>query len=57
MMGAAIAVDGERLGVVQISRKRSAYGQPGPDFTTADLDMLEKLAARLGPILKAVIPF
>jgi hypothetical protein len=57
MMGAAITVDGERLGVVQISRKRSAYNEPGPDFTPADLDLLEKLTARLGPFLKAVIPY
>ena len=57
MMGAAITVDGERLGVVQISRKRSAYSEPGPDFTPADLDLLEKLAARLGPFMKAVIPY
>ena len=57
MMGAAIVVDGERLGVVQISRKRSAYSEPGPDFTPADLDLLEKLTARLAPFLKAVIPF
>ncbi|MCX6554962.1 MAG: hypothetical protein NTZ12_08120 [Candidatus Aminicenantes bacterium] len=45
------------MGVVQISRKRSAYNEPGPDFTPADLDLLEKLAARLGPFLKAVVPF
>ncbi|MBU4405892.1 MAG: GAF domain-containing protein [Candidatus Aminicenantes bacterium] len=57
MMGAAITVEGERLGVVQISRKRCAYNEPGPDFTPAELDLLEKLTARLGPFLKAVIPF
>lgn len=57
MMGAAITVEGERLGVVQISRKRSAYNEPGPDFTPADLDLLEKLTARLGALLKAVIPY
>jgi len=57
MIGTAVAVDGERLGVVQISRKRSAYNEPGPNFTPADLDLLEKLAARLGPFLKAVVPF
>lgn len=57
MMGAAIAVDGERLGVLQISRKRSAFAEPGPDFTPADLERLEKLAARLGPLLQAVVLF
>jgi hypothetical protein len=57
MMGAAITVDNERLGVVQVSRKRSAFGEPGPDFTPADLALLEKLTARLGPFLKAVIPY
>lgn len=57
MMGAAVTVDGERLGVVQISRKRAAFNEPGPDFTPADLELLEKLCARLGPILKAVVPF
>jgi hypothetical protein len=43
--------------VVQISRKRSAYNEPGPDFTPADLDLLEKLTARLGAFMKAVIPY
>ena len=57
MMGAAIAVDGERLGVLQISRKRSAFAEPGPDFTPADLERLEKLAVRLGPLLQAVVLF
>jgi hypothetical protein len=57
LMGVAIMVDSERLGVVQISRKRSAFSEPGPDFTPADLEALEKLAARLGPSLKAVVPF
>ncbi|TFG79160.1 MAG: hypothetical protein E4H23_06470 [Chrysiogenales bacterium] len=57
MMGVAITVDGERLGVVQISRKRSAFSEPGPDFMPGELDLLEKLTARLGPFLKAVIPF
>ncbi len=56
MMGAAIAVDGERLGVMQVSRKRSAYNEPGPDFTPGDLDLLEKLLGRLGPVLKAIVP-
>ena len=57
MMGAAITVEGERLGVVQISRKRSAYNDPGPDFTPADLSLLEKLTPRLGAFLNAVIPY
>jgi len=57
LMGAPVAVDGKRLGVVQISRKRSAYSEPGPDFTPGDLELLEKLAARLGPLLKAVVLF
>jgi hypothetical protein len=57
LMGAAITVDGERLGVVQISRKRSAFSEPGPDFTPADLDRLEKLIVRLGPFLNALVPF
>lgn len=57
MMGAAIPVEGKRWGVVQISRKRTAYSEPGPDFTPSDLELLEKLAVRLGPFLKAVIPY
>ena len=57
MMGAAIAADGRRLGVMQISRKRSAFSEPGPDFTPGDLELLEKLDARLGPSLQAVVPF
>ncbi len=57
MMGVAVAVDNERLGVIQVSRKRSAFSEPGPDFTPGDLETLEKLAARLGPSLKAVVPF
>ena len=57
MIGAVIAVDGERLGVVQISRKRSAFNEPGLDFTPADVTLLEKLVAQLGPFLKAAVPF
>jgi hypothetical protein len=57
LMGAAITVDGERLGVVQISRKRSAFSEPGPDFDPGDLELLEKRLARLGPFLKAAVPF
>ena len=57
MMGVAVMVDDERRGVVQISRKRSLFNEPGPDFTPADLDRLEKLIARLGPFLKAIVPF
>jgi hypothetical protein len=57
MIGAVIAIDDERLGVVQISRKRSPYNEPGPDFTPADLDLLEKLTTRLGQFLQAVIPY
>ena len=57
MIGVAVTVDGKRHGVVQISRKRSAFNEPGPDFTPADLELLEKLTARLGPFMKAVIPY
>lgn len=57
LMGTAVTVDGQRQGVVQISRKRSAFNEPGPDFTPADLELLETLASRLGPSLKAVVPF
>jgi len=57
MMGVAITVEGERLGVIQVSRKRSAFSEPGPDFTPADLELLEKLTARLGPFLQAVVPY
>lgn len=57
MMGVAVTVNAERLGVIQISRKRRAFGEPGPDFTPGDLEYLEKLAARLGPGIKAIVPF
>jgi hypothetical protein len=57
MMGIVIKVDNKKLGVVQISRKRSAFSEPGPDFTPDDLELLEKLTARLGPLIKAVIPY
>jgi hypothetical protein len=56
MMGAAVTVDGQRLGVVQVSRKRGAFSEPGPDFTPGDLDLLEKILSRLGPLLLAVVP-
>jgi hypothetical protein len=57
MMGSVIKVDNKKLGVVQISRKRSSFSEPGPDFTPADLELLEKLIARLGSLIKAVIPY
>ena len=32
-------------------------GQPGPNFTSADREKLESLVSRLGPVMKAVVPF
>lgn len=56
MMGALIAVENEKLGVVEISRRSSDPTDQGEDFSERDLQFLEKTIKILAPYLKRVLP-
>ncbi len=52
IMGAAIFQGDDKIGVVQISRKRAAYSDVGDDFSENDLLQLESLAIQVAPVIK-----
>ena len=56
MIGALIAVENEKLGVIEISRRAPGPGDVGEDFTQSDLHFLENTIKRLAPFIKKVIP-
>jgi hypothetical protein len=56
MMGALIAVDEEKLGVIEISRRASSEDNAGEDFSQNDLQFLEKTIKILAPFIKRVMP-
>ncbi len=52
MIGALIVHRGEKIGVIEISKRRSAFTDVGTDFTQDDLKFLEQSLMSLGPIFK-----
>jgi len=52
MIGAQIVHGDEKLGVVEISRRRAAYSDVGRDFTKEDLDLLVSSLHQFAPVLK-----
>lgn len=56
MIGAVIAVEEEKIGVIEISRRAANQGEVGEDFTESDLRFLENTIAKLAPFLKKVLP-
>lgn len=54
MMGSVITFDQEKIGVIQVSRKRASFQSLGPDFTSEDLEFLEKSVAQLAPFLNEI---
>lgn len=52
IMGTAISLGDERIGVIQISRKRAPFTDVGNDFGDEDLRQLEELAAQVAPVIK-----
>jgi hypothetical protein len=56
MMGALIAIEQDKLGVIEISRRAISQDDAGEDFTPADLQFLEKTIKILAPFIKKVMP-
>ncbi len=56
MAGCLIAVDKEKIGVLEISRRAVNLSDAGPDFTVHELEFMEKSIAKLAPVLIRVLP-
>ncbi|NIM11104.1 MAG: hypothetical protein GTO45_03880 [Candidatus Aminicenantes bacterium] len=56
MIGAAIEVENERIGVIEISRRGVSVEDAGEDFTEKNLLFLEKTINILAPFIKKVMP-
>jgi len=56
MLGALIAVEGDKLGVIEISRRSGNPADQGEDFSDRDLQFLEKTIQILAPYIKRVLP-
>lgn len=54
MIGTVISYKGEKIGVIEISKRRSAYADVGSDFTQDDLNFLEQTILQLNKIFKAL---
>ncbi|MGE5343687.1 MAG: hypothetical protein ACM3SY_19635 [Candidatus Omnitrophota bacterium] len=56
MMGALIAVEEEKIGVIEISRRSATEDDAGDDFTPPELEFLTKTITILAPIIKKIMP-
>lgn len=56
MIGALIAVENDRIGVIEISRRGANAAEAGEDFSESDLRFLENTIAKLAPFIKKVLP-
>ncbi|HLP48064.1 MAG TPA: hypothetical protein VK469_19125, partial [Candidatus Kapabacteria bacterium] len=56
MMGTLIAVDKEKLGVIEITRRATKQENAGEDFMESDLMFLENTIKKLAPYIKKVMP-
>jgi hypothetical protein len=56
LMGALIAVDKEKIGVIEISRRSNKQESAGEDFMESDLMFLENTIKKLAPYIKKVMP-
>jgi hypothetical protein len=56
MIGSAIEVNNERIGVIEISRRGASFEDAGDDFDEKDLIFLEKTVNILAPFIKKVMP-
>jgi hypothetical protein len=54
LIGAVIKFKEEKIGVVQVSRKRSSFQKLGENFTSKDLHYLERSIQEFAPYLKIV---
>jgi len=56
MIGALIYLNDEKLGVIEISKRGVTFPEAREDFTSKDLDFLEKSMYKLAPFIKKTIP-
>lgn len=56
MIGALIAVETDKIGVIEISRRAKKQEDAGEDFMESDLMFLENTMKKLAPYLKRVLP-
>lgn len=56
IIGSVIAVENEKIGVIEISRRSPSPQEMGEDFTERDLQFVENTMKRLAPLLKKVMP-
>lgn len=56
MMGTLIAAEGEKIGVIEISRRGESAMQAGDDFGESDLQFLMSTIIKIAPYIKMVLP-
>ncbi|MCK5059307.1 MAG: GAF domain-containing protein [Candidatus Aminicenantes bacterium] len=56
MMGTLIAAEGEKIGVVEISRRGENQLEAGEDFSEEDLQFLMATITKFAPYIKMVLP-
>jgi len=56
MMGTLIAAEGEKIGVVEISRRGENQLESGEDFSEEDLQFLMATVTKFAPYIKMVMP-
>lgn len=56
MMGTLIAAEGEKIGVIEISRRAENQLEAGEDFTEDNLQFLMATITKLAPYIKIVMP-
>ncbi len=56
MLGCVITAEGDKIGVIELSRRAVNYEEAGPDFDENELQFLAKSITRLGPFIKTVLP-
>ncbi len=56
MIGALIYVNDEKLGVIEISKRAVTFPEVGEDFTSKEVEFLEKSIYKLAPFIKKTMP-
>jgi hypothetical protein len=56
MMGTLVAAEGDKIGVIEISRRGENHLESGADFTEEDLQFLMATITKLAPYIKMVLP-